>query len=67
MSRSGNLVRKSFFVDEKQLRRAKKVLGAGSDAEAIRMSLERVAEMERFWALIDRSSNTLEPAAFDEV
>ena len=67
MSKQGNLVRKSFFVDERELHRAKKVLGASSDGEAVRLSLERVAEMERFWRLIDRTKATLEPEAFEGV
>jgi hypothetical protein len=36
-------------VDERTLHRAKRLLRASSDAEAIRLSLERVVEMERYW------------------
>jgi len=49
MARAKVLKRKSFFVDERALARARKVLGAASDAEAIRLSVERMAEMEEFW------------------
>ena len=52
-------MRRSFFVDERELRRAKKVLGAASDAEAVRLSLEQVAEMASFWAALDKASGTL--------
>lgn len=67
MSKPAHLVRRSFFVDEGELRRAKKVLGASSDAEAVRLSLGRVAEMERFWSLIDKTQGTLDLDAFGEV
>ena len=43
------LKRKSFFVDESILRQAKKVLGVKTDAEAIRMSVGRIVEMEEIW------------------
>jgi hypothetical protein len=67
MSREGKLVRRSFFVDERELQRAKKVLGATSDAEAVRLSLEHVAEMAAFWALLDKTSAILEADDFAEV
>jgi hypothetical protein len=35
------------------------VLGARSDAEALRLSLERVAEMEELWKFMDRTRGTL--------
>ena len=49
MATRSSLKRKAFFVDERSVRRARKALGAASDAEAIRMSVDRVAEMEAFW------------------
>src|SRR5439155_16949571 len=45
------LKRKSFFVDTRTLRRARKALGVATDAEAVRRAVERVAEMEVFWRL----------------
>jgi hypothetical protein len=45
------LKRKSYFVDERALNRAKKALGVKTEAEVIRLSVERVAEMEEFWGL----------------
>jgi len=39
------LKRKSFFVDTRTLRRARKALGVATDAEAVRRAVERVAEM----------------------
>ncbi|MGH7804647.1 MAG: hypothetical protein ACREQJ_09885, partial [Candidatus Binatia bacterium] len=49
MAAKSNLKRKAFFVDDRALRRARKALGVDSDAEAVRLSVERVAEMETFW------------------
>jgi len=60
------LRRKSFFVDEHMLSRAKKALGAKTDAEAIRMSVERVAEMEEFWKFMQKSLHTLKPGSLEE-
>ena len=55
MARRSALKRKSFFVDEHALRRAKKVLGVTTDAEVVRLSVARVSEMEEF-VLHDRHS-----------
>jgi len=63
MPRSAVLKRKSFFVDEGAIRRAKKVLGVTTDAEVIRMSVERIAEMEAFWQFMKRTRGTLKPGS----
>jgi hypothetical protein len=59
MARRAQLVRKSFFVDEAALRRARKALGVSTDAEAVRLSVERMAEMEAFWQFMKRTHGTL--------
>jgi hypothetical protein len=43
------LKRKYYLVDERALSQAKKALGVKTEAEVIRLSVERVAEMEEFW------------------
>ena len=58
------LTRKSFFVDERALRRAKKLLGVTTDAEVIRLSVDRIAEMERFWRFMRGSRGSLRPGSF---
>ena len=63
MSRDGTLKRKSFFVDERALRRAKKALGVATDAEVVRASVERIAEMEEFWRFIKNSRRVLKPGS----
>jgi len=57
------LTRKSFFVDAHALRRARKLLGVTTDAEAIRASIDRVNEMERFWRFMTRSRRSLRPGS----
>jgi hypothetical protein len=57
--------RASFFVDETTLRRAQKVLGVKSRAEAIRLSVERVIEMEEFWQFIEKSRETANPGSVE--
>lgn len=65
MERAQKLKRKSFFVDEVVLRRARRVLGVATDADVVRLSIERVAEMEVFWRLMDRSRKAVKPGSFD--
>jgi hypothetical protein len=45
------LVSKSYRVDPHRLARAKKALGAASEAEAVRMAIERVIEHEETMAV----------------
>jgi len=63
MPRAGTLKRKSFFVDEHALRRAKKALGVLTDAEVVRAAVERIAEMEEFWQFMKTSRRTLRPGS----
>jgi len=60
------LRRKCFFVDESVLRQAKKALGVKTDAEAIRMSVERIAEMEEFWKFMTKSRHSLKPGSLEK-
>lgn len=59
MPRGGTLKRKSFFIDETALHRAKKALGVATDAEVVRASVERIAEMEEFWRFMKNSRRSL--------
>ncbi len=63
MPREAALKRKSFFVDEQALRRAKKALGVATDAEVVRVSVERIAEMEEFWQFMKNSRRALKPGS----
>ncbi len=63
MARSAALKRRAFFVDETAVRRARRALGVKTDAEAVRMSVERVAEMEAFWRLMARTRGRLKPGS----
>ena len=65
MAARANLKRKAFFVDEEAVRRARKALGAATDAEAIRTSLERIAEMEDFWRFMKRTRHSLRPGSIE--
>jgi hypothetical protein len=64
--RAAGLVRKSFFVDERALKRAKKLLGVTTDAEVIRLSVERVAEMEALWRFMEKTRGSVPPGSFEE-
>jgi len=61
-----NLLRKTLFVDARALTRAKRLLRASSDAEAIRVSLDRVGEIERFDRFMKASRGKLPKASFEE-
>lgn len=63
MPRAAILKRKSFFVDERALRRAKRALGVATEAEVVRISVERTADMEAFWRLMKRTRRTLKPGS----
>ena len=65
MAARTNLKRKAFFVDEEAVRRARKALGTATDAEAIRTSLERIAEMEDFWRFMKRTRRSLKPGSIE--
>ena len=60
-----SLKRKSFFVDEDAIRRAREALGVSTDAEAVRLAIERVAEMEEYWSFMDRSRSKLKNGSIE--
>ena len=66
MRRHGALTRKAFFVDTRALRRAKKLLGVTTDAEVVRASVDRIAEMEEFWRFMTESHGLLKPGTVEE-
>ncbi len=61
MPRERKLRRKAFFVDERTLDRARRALRVATDAEAVRLSVERIAEMEAFWEFMKKSRRILAP------
>ena len=61
MAARAKLKRKSYFIDERALKLAKKALGVKTDAEVIRLSVERVAEMEEFWEFMKKPRRSLMP------
>ena len=67
MKRTPRYTRKSFFVDAAAIRRARKALGADTDSEAVRLSVERVAEMEEFWRFMNRTRGAVKPNSFDPI
>jgi hypothetical protein len=66
MAARSALKRKAFFVDEQSLQRARKALGVRTDADAVRASLEWVAEMQEFWRFMRRSRRKLPPGSIAE-
>jgi hypothetical protein len=63
MAAKPRLKRKSYFVDERMLSRAKKALGVKTETEVIRLSVERVAEMEEFWKFMKQTRRSLRPGS----
>jgi hypothetical protein len=66
MAARTKLKRKSYFVDERALSRAKKALGVKTEAEVIRLSVERVAEMEEFWEFMKKTRRSLRPGSVEK-
>lgn len=62
---SRGLKRKSYFVDENVVQRAKKLLRAETDSDAVRISLERVIEAEEFWQFMDETGGKLPPGSIE--
>jgi hypothetical protein len=65
MAKTPGLTRKSFYVDPAALQRAKRALRVRTDAEAIRLSLERVAEMEQFWQFMTKTRGSIKRNSFE--
>ena len=63
--RTVRYTRKSFFVDPQAIDRARKVLGASTDAETVRLAVERVVEMEKFWRFMEGSRASLKPGSIE--
>jgi hypothetical protein len=53
--------RRSFFVDPQAIGRARKALGATTDAETVRLAVDRVVEMESFWRFMATTRESLRP------
>jgi hypothetical protein len=64
-ARAPRYTRRSYFVDEQAVSRARKALGAGSDAEAVRLAVARVVEAEAFWRFMARSRGRLKPGSIE--
>jgi hypothetical protein len=64
-ARAVRYTRKSFFVDAQAIDQARKVLGAGTNAEAVRLAVDRVVEMERFWRFMAATSAGLKPGSIE--
>jgi hypothetical protein len=64
MRAGGTLKRRAFFVEDRMLERAKKALGVKTKAEVIRLSVERVVEMEEFWRFMKKSRRVVQPGSF---
>ena len=65
LAKKNNLKRKAFFVDERKLRRAKKLLGLSSEGEVVRVAVERVVEMEEFWEFMEKTRGVIEPGSLE--
>jgi hypothetical protein len=63
MAQTAGLKRKSVFVEERTLKRARKARGVPTDAEVVRLSLERAAEMEQFWRFMQQNRRILRPGS----
>jgi hypothetical protein len=66
MPQQAKLKRRAFFVDDRALQQAKKVLGVKTDAEVIRLAVERIVEIEEFWQFMEKSRRTLQPGSVEE-
>jgi hypothetical protein len=64
-TRPARYTRKSFFVNPRAIDQARKALGVRSDAEAVRLAVDRVVEMEKFWRFMSESRARLKPGSIE--
>jgi hypothetical protein len=60
-----NLVRRSFFVDPRVIRKLRRALGVRSDAEAVRQVARWYVESESLKVWLRKTAGTLSPREFD--
>lgn len=60
-----NLVRRSFFVDPRMIRKLRRALGVRSDAEAVRLVARWYVESESVKRYLRRTAGTLSSKDFD--
>ena len=62
---SNRFTRRSYFVDERAIQRARRVLGVETNAEAVRLAVDRVVEMEAFWRFMTGSRARLKAGSIE--
>ena len=65
MPKGVRLTRRSYFVNTRAVRRARRALGAATDAEAVRRSVEQVADMEAFWHFMRKNRGVLKAGSIE--
>ena len=60
-----SLVRRSFFVEPKVIRKLRRALGARNDAEAVRLVARWYVESESVKEHLRRTAGSLRPGDFD--
>jgi hypothetical protein len=65
-SASSGLKRKSYFVDESVVQRAKKLIRAETDSDTIRTALDRLVEQEELWKFMEETGGKLPPGSIEE-
>jgi hypothetical protein len=61
------LKRRAFFVDQDELRAARRALGTDTDAETIRAALREVSRMKALARFMERSKKSLPPGSFSPI
>ena len=54
MARAHALDRKNFIVDESKVKRLRRILGAPSESEAVRVAVDRALDAEKVIAALER-------------
>lgn len=52
-------IRKAYFIDPKKTKELKKLLGAKTEAEAIRQVVEEAVQNIKFWKLLHKQAGQL--------
>jgi hypothetical protein len=64
MPMTATLKRRSYFVDDNAVQRAKRILGAATDADVVRIAIDRVIEMDKFRKFVEQTARSVPRGSF---
>jgi hypothetical protein len=66
MGKGTRKIRKTFYVEPRMIKRAKRLLGLRTEAEVVQRSVECIVEMEEFWQFMDKTRGAAKGGSFHQ-